>query len=77
MVVVRVSPPPVPVTVTVAEPSVAVPEAVSANAPLFPVVEAGLKLAVTPAGSPLALSATLLVKPPVRAIVIALIPLAP
>jgi hypothetical protein len=44
---------------------------------LFPVVEGGLKLGVTPAGNPLALKATLPVNPPVRVIVIVLIPLAP
>src|SRR5262245_27122456 len=75
--VVRVRPPPVPVTVTVAAPIVAVPEAVNVNTLLVPVVEVGLKLAVTPLGSPLALRATLLAKPPVGVMVIALVPLAP
>src|SRR5262245_19477143 len=75
--VVRVRPPPVPVTVTVAAPRVAVPEAVNVNTLLVPVAEAGLKLAVTPPGNPLALKATLPVKPPARVIVIVLVPLAP
>src|SRR5262245_6084897 len=75
--VVRVRPPPVPVTVTVAAPRVAAPDAANVNTLPVPVVEAGAKLAVTPASSPLAASATLLVKPPVRVIVIVLVPLAP
>ena len=37
MVVVRVSPPPLPVTVTVAPPKVAVPEAANVNTVLVPV----------------------------------------
>ena len=77
IVVVRVRLPPVPVTVTVADPSVAVVEAARVSTLLVPVVEVGLKLAVTPVGNPLALNATLLVKPPVRVIVIVLVPLAP
>src|SRR5499427_10877194 len=75
--VVRVRPPPVPVTVTVAAPRVAVPEAVNVNTLLVPVAEAGLKLAVTPLGNPLALKATLPVKPPARVIVSVLVPLPP
>jgi hypothetical protein len=63
--------------VTVAAPRVAALDAVRVNALLVPVVEGGLKLAVTPVGNPPALSATLLAKPPVRAIVIVLVPLAP
>jgi hypothetical protein len=64
IVVVRVSPPPVPVIVTVTGPPVtAVVEAANVTTLLVPVVEPGLKLAVTPLGSPLALNATLLVKP--------------
>jgi hypothetical protein len=74
---VRVRLPPVPVTVTVAAPRVAVPEAVNVNTLLVPVAEAGLKLALTPLGNPLALKATAPVKPPVRVIVIVLVPLAP
>src|SRR5215468_7333276 len=75
--VVRVRLPPVPVTVTVAGPIVAALEAANVNTLLVPVVEAGLKLAVTPLGSPLALSATAAVKPPERVIAIATVPLAP
>ncbi len=44
---------------------------------LVPVVEAGLKLAMTPAGNPLAVKATPSAKPPARLIVSALVPLAP
>jgi hypothetical protein len=76
IVAVRVSPPPVPVIVTVAGPIVAAFEAVSVSALLVPGAEAGLKLAVTPLGAPLALNVTLPVKPPVRAIAIVLVPLA-
>jgi hypothetical protein len=77
IVVVCVNPPPVPVMVTVAGPSVAVAEAVKVTVLLVPVVDAGLKLAVTPVGNPLALNATLPVKPPVRVIVIALFAVKP
>src|SRR5262245_50330057 len=76
-VVERVRPPPLPVTVTLAAPSVAVLEAARVKMLLPPVVEGGVKVAVTPAGNPLAVSATLLVNPPVRVIVIVLVPLAP
>jgi hypothetical protein len=76
IVVVRVRLPLPPVTVTVAEPKVAVIEAASVRVLLPPVVEAGLKLAVTPLGNPLALKATLLVKL-ARLIVIVLAPLDP
>ena len=72
-----VRPPPAPVIVTVACPVVAVFDAAKVRALAFPVVEGGLKLAVTPAGNPLALNATLSVKPPVRVMVIVTIPLAP
>ena len=44
---------------------------------LPPVAGFGLKLAVTPAGNPLAVKETPAVKPPVRVIVIVLVPLAP
>ena len=57
MVAVWLSVPLVPVTVMVADPSVAVLEAVNVKV-LVEVVDAGLKLAVTPAGSPLAARAT-------------------
>src|SRR5262245_39252045 len=73
---VRVSPPPVPVTVTGEVPVAAVAEAASVTTLLLAVVEAGLKVAVTPAGKPLAVNATAPVKL-VRAIVIVLVPLAP
>jgi hypothetical protein len=63
--------------VTVAGPSVAVVEAVKVTVLLVPVVEAGLKLGVTPAGKPLALSATALENPPARVIVITLVAFAP
>ena len=55
--------PPVPVIVTVAAPRVAVLDAESVRV-LEPVVEAGLKTVVTPVGNPLALRATLPLKPP-------------
>src|SRR5262245_55877900 len=73
----RVRPPPVPLMVMVVEPKTAVPDAVKVTVLLVPVVEDGLKLAITPVGNPVALIATLLAKPPVRVIVIALVPLAP
>ena len=72
----RVSPPPVPVTVTVATPSVAVLDAVNVSV-LVVVVDAGLNAAITPAGKPLALKATLLAKPPVGTTVIVLVAVAP
>src|SRR5215468_10599037 len=75
--VVRVRPPPVPVTVTVAAPRVAVLEALKVSVLLVPVVDVGLKPAVTPLGNPLALKATLLVNPFTRLMVIVLAPLAP
>src|SRR5262245_31199007 len=77
IVVVRVRPPPVPVTVTVAAPRVAALVALKVSVLLVPVVEVGLKLALTPLGNPLALKATLLVNPFRRVMVIALVPLAP
>src|SRR5262245_12962683 len=67
----------VPVIVMVAGPSVAVVDALKVTLLLVPVVDAGVKLAVTPAGSPVALSATLPVNPPVCVIVIVLLALAP
>src|SRR2546428_11715174 len=77
IVVVRINPPPVAVMVMVAGPEAAPLEAVKVTIELVPVVEGGLKLAVTPLGSPVALKATLLVKPPTRAMVIVLAALAP
>jgi hypothetical protein len=76
-VVVRVRPPPVPVTVIVAAPSVAVLDAVRVRTLLPPVAGLGLAPAVTPAGKPLALNDTPAVNPPVRAMLIVLVPLAP
>lgn len=75
-VVVWVKLPEVPVIVTVAVPVVAVLLAVSVRL-LVPVVLAGLKLAVTPAGSPEADKLTLPVKPLVGLTVMVLLPLLP
>src|SRR5262249_29160195 len=75
--VVCVSVPLVPVTVTVAAPSVAVADAVRVSVDELAVVEPGLNAAVTPVGGRLAVKATLPVKPPVRVIVTVLVPLAP
>jgi hypothetical protein len=75
--VVRVNPPPVAVMVAFAEPNVAALEAVKVTALLVPVVDGGLKLAVTPLGNPLALKATLLVNPPTRVMERVLAALAP
>jgi hypothetical protein len=75
-VVVWLSVPLVPVTVTVADPVVAVVEAVKVRV-LVPVVDAGLKLAVTPAGKPLAARATEPVKPFSGLTVMVLLPDAP
>src|SRR5215471_15776358 len=61
-VAVWVRPPLVPVIVTLVIPVAAEAEAVKVKA-LVPVVDAGLKLAVTPAGKPLAARATEPVKP--------------
>ena len=77
MVTVRVSVPLTPVTVIIVVPAVAVLEAVSVRMLLAPVADVGLKTPVTPAGSPPAVSATAPVKPPVRAMPIVLVPLAP
>src|SRR5215472_15895172 len=76
MVAAWLSVPLVPVTVTVADPSVAVPEAVKVRV-LVLVVDAGLKLAVTPAGNALAAKATVPEKPFTGATVIVLLPAAP
>jgi hypothetical protein len=75
--VVRVRVPPIPVKVTAAAPSVAVLDAVRVITLLPPVAGLGLKLAVTPAGNPLALNVTPPVNPPLRVIAIVLVPLAP
>ena len=71
-----VSVPLTPVIVIVAAPSVAVLEAVNVRV-LVLVVEAGLNAAVTPAGNPLALSATAPANPPDGVTVIVLVPVAP
>jgi hypothetical protein len=76
IVVAAVTEPDVPVMVMFDVPSVAVLEAVSVNVELLPVVEAGLKLAVTPLGSPLAVNATLPVNPLVRAMLMVAVALA-
>ena len=75
-VVVCVSKPDVPVIVTVALPVAAVLLALRVSV-LDPVVLAGLNDAVTPDGSPEALSATLPLKPFCGEIVTELVPLAP
>jgi len=76
-VVVRVSPPPVPVTVTLVIPVAALLDADRVSVLLVPVVDDGLNVAVIPLGNPLALKATPDENPPLRVIVIALVPLAP
>jgi hypothetical protein len=76
IVVVWLRVPLVPVTVTLAAPVVAVLEAVKVTV-LVPVVDVGLKLAVTPEGRPLALRATLPVNPPEGFTVTVLVPVAP
>jgi hypothetical protein len=68
--------PDIPVTVTVAEPTVAVLKAVSVNTLLL-VALAGLKDAVTPAGRPLAERATDPLKLLSGVTVMVLVPLAP
>jgi hypothetical protein len=77
--VVCVSVPLAPVIVTVEEPGAAVLAAVSVTTVLVPVVAvvAGLKLAVTPVGKPLAVNVTAAANPPVRVMLIVLVPLAP
>jgi len=73
----RVRPPPVPLTVTLNVPVVAALEAARVSALVVPVAEAGLNVAVTPLGNPVALKATAFVNPPMRLMVIVLAPLAP
>src|SRR5215510_14053724 len=70
-------PPPLPVTVTAAAPSVAVLDAESVKTLLFPVAGLGLKLALTPPGKTPVPNVMALVKPPVRVMLIVLAPLAP
>src|SRR6266700_1107892 len=74
--VVRVSVPLVPVTVTVAFPVVAVPDAVKLST-LVPVVGFVLNAVLTPVGTPLALSVTLPVNPFVGTTVMVLLAAAP
>src|SRR5438067_13464244 len=76
MVVVWVKLPEVPVTVTVAVPVVAVALAVNVRL-LVPVVLAGLKVAVTPAGNPDADKLTLPLKPLLGFTVMVLLALLP
>jgi hypothetical protein len=75
-VVVFVKPPETPVMVTVADPVVAVPLAVSVKVLVF-VVLVGLNDAVTPLGNPEADKLTLPVKPFWGVIVMVLVPVAP
>ena len=77
IVAVRVNPPPVAVMVTFAAPNVAALEAVKVTVEVAPVVEGGLKLAVTPLGNPLALKVTLPTNPPTRVMESVLAALAP
>jgi hypothetical protein len=77
MEVVRTVVPLVPVIVTVAGPVTAVAEALKVTMLLLAVVDKGLKLALTPVGNPLAVNATLPAKPPVRAMAIVLVAVAP
>ena len=75
--VVWTSEPLVPVTVTVANPTAAVLDAVRVRDELFPVLESGLKAAETPVGRPVAANVTDPVKPPARVILIVLVPVPP
>jgi hypothetical protein len=80
MVAVCVTPPPVPLTVTVYVPVTALALTVSVNVdepdPGAEIL-VGLKLAVTPPGSPLAERATALLNPPETAVVMLEVPLDP
>lgn len=76
-VVVRVVVPDVPVMVIVDAPAAAVLDADNVRVELVPVADAGLKLAVTPLGNPLAVRATAPVKPPERVMAIDTVPLEP
>ena len=76
-VVVRVVAPEVPVMVIVEAPAAAVLDAESVRVELAPVADAGLKLAVTPLGNPLAVKATAPLKPPDRVMAIDTLPLEP
>src|SRR5262245_55285234 len=74
---VRVNPPAVAGMVTFAEPNGAALEAMKVTVELVPVVDGGLKPAVTPLGNPLALKATLPANPPTRVMESVLEALAP
>jgi hypothetical protein len=71
------SEPLVPVTVMPAVPTVAVLVVETVRVAELPVVDVGLIVAVTPAEAPLTANATAPVNPPVRVMVIALVPLDP
>jgi len=73
----RVTVVPAPLIVTLAAPRVAVYDAVRVSMLESPVAGLGLNVAVTPAGSPAALSVTDSANPPVRAIAIAVVPVVP
>src|SRR5581483_408126 len=76
-VVVCVTPPPLAVTVTFDVPTAAVLLAVNVSVELPPpgaAIEAGLKLAVTPAGKPEAERATAELKPPLTVVEMAVLP---
>jgi hypothetical protein len=67
----------VQVMVAFASPTVAVAVAANVAIVLDPVIDAGLKLTLTPDGNPLTAQDIVPVNPPVRAIVIVLVPLVP
>ena len=74
----EVIPPPVPVTVSVAAlPTGTVPATLNVIVPLGPVTTAGFNVAVTPAGNPVTLNATGLVKPPEALIAMVVVTLDP
>jgi hypothetical protein len=62
---------------TLADPVTALLDALKVNVLLVPLADCGLNTAVTPPGRPLALSATLLLKPAMRVNVIVLVAIAP
>ena len=66
-----------PVIVSVCVPAVAVGDAVTVSVEVLPVVLVGLSDAVTPFAAPVTASATLPANPPVRVMLIVLVPLAP
>lgn len=77
MVVLLATVPDVPVTVTVETPGVAVAKALNVSVVLRVAVVAGLNVAVTPAGSPVAEKATLPLKVPCGVTAMVLTPLPP